>query len=76
MNAITARAKADALRIKAQALYAEAKDLRAGPSWGDRACRALAAKLAEAIAADKVFNKADVIAMRLEAEERRRGRAA
>jgi hypothetical protein len=77
MNAIEARANADALRIKALALYAEAKALRDGPSWRESVQRALIAKIAEAKAVDDAFNNADVIAMRLRAEELwRKSRAA
>jgi hypothetical protein len=76
MNATQARANADAIRIKALALYAEAKELRKGPTWWKRECTELLAKIDEAHAVDDAFNKADVIAMRLEAEERRQGRAA
>ena len=76
MNSPQARANAEALRIKALALYAEARSLRDGPRFGDAVHRELIAKLDEALVADNAFNDADVIAMRLEAEERRRGRAA
>jgi hypothetical protein len=76
MTAIEARADADALRIKALALYAEAKALRDGPSWRESVQCELIAKIDEAEDADNAYNAADVIAMRLEAEERRHGRAA
>ena len=77
MNATQARAHADALRVKALSLYAEAKALRdSPPSWRGDEHRKLIAKLEDAKSADDEYNEADVIAMRLEAEERRRGRAA
>ena len=76
MNATQARAHADALRVKALALYAEAKALRDGPSWRETVQCELIAKIDEAEDADNAYNAADVIAMRLEAEERRHGRAA
>jgi hypothetical protein len=77
MNATKARAHADALRVKALALYAEAKALRdSPPSWRGDEHRKLIAKLEDAKSADDEYNEADVIAMRLEAEERRRGREA
>ena len=77
MNATKARAHADALRVKALALYAEAKALRdSPPSWRGDEHRKLIAKLEDAKSADDEYNEADVIAVRLEAEERRRGRVA
>ena len=77
MNSTQARAHADALRVKALALYAEAKALRdSPPSWRGDEHRKLIAKLEDAKSADDEYNEADVIAMRLEAEERRRGRVA
>jgi hypothetical protein len=76
MNATQARANADALRAKALALYAEAKEIRKGPTWWKRKCAELLAKIDEAHDADDKYNAADAIAMRLEAEERQRGRAA
>jgi hypothetical protein len=52
MNAIQARANAEALRAKALALYAEAKEIRKGPTWWKRECAELLAKIDEAHTAD------------------------
>jgi len=71
MTAIEARADADALRIKALALYDEAKVLRDTQGYRNDQS-ALIVKIAEARNADGAFNEYDVIAMRLRAEELRR----
>ena len=76
MNATNARAHAEQLRAKALALYAEAKKLGSGKIWISDVYEELITTLANARVADDVYNQADVIAMRLEAEERRRSRAA
>ena len=76
MNATEARAHADALRIKALALYAEAREISKGKTWVSSVRDAQQAKLAEARTADNAYNSAVFLAMRLEAEERRRGREA
>jgi len=72
MTPTKAYANAESLRIKALALYAEAKDIRRGDIWFDSVLEAQQAKLAEARAADDAYNAAIFLAMRLETEERRR----
>jgi hypothetical protein len=76
MTSTEAHSLAEALRVKALALYAEAKILRGGPSWRDSVQRELTAKLDEAKAIDHAYNDAVFEAMRIETEERRRARAA
>jgi len=73
MNAAQANARAETLRLKALALYAEAKALKASPtSFRESEREALIAKLDEAKAADEKYNIAVFRAMRLETEERQR----
>jgi len=76
MTSAEAHSRAEALRVKALALYAEAKVLRDGPSWRESVQRELIAKLDEARKVDHAYNLAVSRAMRLEAQERRARRAA
>ena len=76
MTAAEANTHAEQLRVKALALYAEAKAIKSNAKYGEPWEARFFAKADEAKAADDAYNEAVFRAMRLEAKERRKSRAA